>query len=120
MEKSDFRLYEKDEDAAKDVKAYRDDWDFYDILAYAAKHKTGLKLRVEQDENGELNIVSENFAEWSYHMAHDEKMSGHEVSTYKRQLAQEFKVLLEENDRKAGAIQTFFPYALAKASQDKS
>ena len=120
MQQSDFRIYETDDDAQKLVSSFRSDWDFYDMLAYAAKHKTGLKMSVSQEDDGSLSIVSENFAEWAKHMTNDEKMSGHAVALYKRQLVQEFEVLVEDNDRKVGALHAVLPYMLTKSVENKS
>ena len=128
IEKSDIRIYETDEDAAGKIDTFRGDWDFYNILAYEAIHKTGLKLFVKEeevlDENGRVVSVgyytaSENYAEWSRHMTHDEKMSPSNVHLYRQQLSKEFKALIAENERKADAIQAILPHAMAKAAQNK-
>ncbi len=118
MDKSEIKLYKTDDEARKDFHSYENDWT-YNILEYCAMHKTGLKLAVEEGENGDLFITASNFEDWAHHMCHDEGLTGREVATYKVQLSKQFQVLTEKNDEKAGLTKMFLPYQIKASINSK-
>lgn len=116
MDKKEIKIY-NDKEAREKISDFKNDWT--EMVNSASMHKTGLKLFVQENESGNLEIVSKNFEDWAMHMAHDEGLNGREIYTYRTRLSQEFEALFLQYMKRMETCSEMMPYMMEQALKNK-
>lgn len=116
MDKSKIKIY-NDKEAGKKISEFSNDWT--EILDGSSIHQTGLKLFVQENKSGNLEIVSENFEDWANHMVRDEGLSGREVYMYRTRLSQEFEALFLQYMKRMEVCSEIMPYMMEQTLNNK-